>query len=223
MKEYPADALEYLRRAEGLMTAVCAVYYEVYLKNHVDAEKNFRLFCENINFMRGDESLHVENKVAPEEYQKAYDKNKSAVKQIVDNLQSRNDTEEAFYKELWQQLQNIALFPTSIEKVAALIQLAEMPQIPYFQMEKIDQMDDAQFQVCTEKILPQLKKAIFAIGYGYPQKTQLAEQLIQLAASIEEPDERTVFVAQVIAFYEARMQKLLSSTASMEKETDKAE
>lgn len=221
MSQYPLEALEYLRHAEGLMTAVCAVYYQQYLENHKDAEKNFRLFCENINFIQSDESLHIENDVDPEEYEKAYKRNKPVVEQIVSNLQSKKNEEEDFYKELWKQLQNEVLLPTNIEKVAALIQLAEMPQIPYFRLDEIEKMDNAQFQTYTEKVMPELKKAIFVIGYGYPQKTQVAEQLIKLATAIKDQKARTVFVAQIIAFYEASMQRFLSKTEA-EGKADKA-
>lgn len=217
MAQYPIDALEYLKHAGGLMTAVCAVYYDQYLENPLTAEKNFRIFCENINFIESDESLHIENGVAPEEYEKAYKRNKAIIEQIVANLQNKNSEENDFYKELWQQLQNEALLPTKIEKVAALIQLAELPQIPYFQLDEIEKMDDAQFQTYTEKVMPELKKAIFVIGYGYPQKTQVAEQLIKLATAIKDQKARTVFVAQIIAFYEASIQRFLSKTEAEEK------
>lgn len=224
MDQYPTNALEFLKCADGLMTAVCAAYYETYLENNPDAEKNLYIFCDNINYLPPEKgTISVKNNVPPEEYRKAYEKNKIIVNQLVENLQVKKESEQQFYKELWEQLKNPALFPTNVDRVAALIQFAEMDQIPYFQLGMEGEMSDEIYQSCTKAIIPQLKKALFAINCGYEQKTQLAEQLIQIASSLSDKDERRVFVAQIVAFYEHKVRKVVEKLEELERAQLKSE
>lgn len=206
MLQYPENALEFLQKVDGLVTDVFAAYYETYLKDCPDSTQNFRIFCENVNYTKSDSSIHIEPKAPSVDYKSIFDEQESTVRQIIINLQIKNLDEEEFYQQFWEQLQNPILFSTDEKKIAALIQCAEMNEIPYFKLDSFPKMEDTEYNSRTQNILPQLKKMSYAISHGYEQKTQLAELFINTATSIQNSRDRLVFVAQIIGLYERRIQ-----------------
>ena len=131
--------------------------------------------------------------------------------QLVQNLMDKSPAEDQFYLELWTQMCNKTLFPNELTMVSAIIVLMYMPKIPYFCLPQVPTMEDEVYQECTRHVQEQIKRAIYAIEAGYPQKTQLAVQLMRLCNQIKGEKEKTVFIAQILGYYQGQIKQLMDS------------
>lgn len=209
---YPETVTEFLTHVNGKVYSVCEVFYTTYLKTcdqpQVAAEQ-LRTFLENCIIIPSDYTLMVEGKYSEEEVGKTIGKIKPILTQLVQNLMDQSPEEEKFYLELWNQLCNKTLFPNDLALVSAIIVLMHIPKIPYFCLPQVPAMEDKVYQECTSHVQEQVKRAIYAIEADYPQKTQLATQLMMLCRQIEGEAEKTVFIAQILGYYQGQIKQLI--------------
>lgn len=114
---------------------------------------------------------------------------------ILSNLIKKNVTEAEFYDDLWNRLQDDILSADRESKNVLLVRFWVDPRTPYYQLDKGCTMDNDEFGAAVEAIDAHIKKALFIIHAGLPQKTQKASLLMDLAEEIKNPRERAVFWA----------------------------
>lgn len=193
---------DFLQHVDGTVYAICETYYQRYLKDSPDSQENFRIFCEEINYIQSDKRLKLDVNGVVAEYERLYNEQKETVELIVNNLESKNESENEFYIQLWEQWRNETLFPTDEKRIAMLIQLVGMDEIPYYQLSKVKEMSDKEYENRTNNIILQLKRAIYVINSKYTQKTQVATQLIEIESQITDEVDKVVFLAQIMGYYE---------------------
>ena len=211
---YPETVTEFLTHVNGKVYSVCEVFYTIYLKDCTkpqEAAEQLRTFLENCLAIPSDYTLMVEGKYSEEEVGKTIGEIKPIPTQLVQNLMDKSPAEDQFYLELWTQMCNKTLFPNELTMVSAIIVLMYMPKIPYFCLPQVPTMEDEVYQECTRHVQEQIKRAIYAIEAGYPQKTQLAVQLMRLCNQIKGEKEKTVFIAQILGYYQGQIKQLMDS------------
>lgn len=150
---------------------------------------------------------YVEPQTKPDDYRHIIEKQGQIVTQILDKLQKRNLDEHTFYTLLWEQICNDTLFPSDEEKIAVLVQLFNMPTLPYFQMEASHKMEDAEYSRWTDELLPKIQKAVYALNCGFEQKTQVTEQLLIIEKTITDDKAKQVFWSHIISFFERKIEQ----------------
>jgi hypothetical protein len=199
--------LDFLKAVDGLLTDVCAFFYTHYLKGNQEANNNLMLFFQNVGRRDNEQPYYVEPQTKPDDYRHIIEKQGQIVTQILDKLQKRNLDEHTFYTLLWEQICNDTLFPSDEEKIAVLVQLFNMPTLPYFQMEASHKMEDAEYSRWTDELLPKIQKAVYALNCGFEQKTQVTEQLLIIEKTITDDKAKQVFWSHIISFFERKIEQ----------------
>lgn len=220
---YPATVTEFLTHVDGKVYSVCEIFYSTYLKactHPKEAADQLRIFLENCNVIESDATLPVEGTYSEAEVGKTIGEIKPIITKLVQNLTEQAPAEEQFYLELWNQLCNKMLFPDELAIVSAIIVLMYMPKIPYFWLPKVPAMEDEVYWDCSNRIQEEIKRAIYAIEADYSQRTQLATQLMRLCSQIEGETEKTVFVAQILGYYQRQIKRLIDIKKTNHTESD---
>ena len=209
MKEYPTSSIEFFEHADGKIYDVCQAYYLHYLKPSTTSEeaaKKLREFYEACGFIQSDQTLKIETITSPNVFQELMDTNRVIIEKIVDNLIKQNVGEDEFYNLLWEQMQNEVLFPS------------EDSHLP-----PVEMMDDDDYMESIQRIKVDYQKALFAINYGYAQKTQMAEQILNIATEIESSQDRIVFVANILGYYKNQIDNLENEIDQLKNQINNAE
>lgn len=226
MKEYPTSSIEFFEHADGKIYDVCQAYYLHYLKPSTTSEeaaKKLREFYEACGFIQSDQTLKIETITSPNVFQELMDTNRVIIEKIVDNLIKQNVGEDEFYNLLWEQMQNEVLFPSEDSIVAFMIQLLFDPQLPYYHLPPVEMMDDDDYMESIQRIKVDYQKALFAINYGYAQKTQMAEQILNIATEIESSQERIVLVSNIFGYYKNQIDNLENEIDQLKNQINNAE
>lgn len=226
MKNYPNSPDEFLKHVDGKIYDVCETYYLQYLKPSTTSEQaahNLRLFYENCGYVDTDKALVVETQTAPEIFQKLIESNEDIVKRIIENLIALNLSEEDFYKQLWEQMQNKVVFPTEESIVSVVIELLFYPKVPYFQLPEVPTMDDDVYMETVQNVRSAYQKAIFAINFGYAQKTQIAEQLLRIVGELDSAQAKAVLVANIYGYYDTKIKQFKEKIDELQKKLKKEE
>ena len=166
-------------------------------KPESEQERSFRVFLQEIDLSiladSGDGNL-------PQPDEDCFTEADAIADKVLGNLLPKNPQEADFYHTLWEKLCDSLLFSDEAHQIAFLMRLWMDLRIPYFHRDSMGlEMDDAEFQVIFEKILPVLKKAQFLLVVRFRQKTQRTSLLIELANGLADDAERAVFWAFVIS------------------------
>lgn len=208
---YPDTIQAFLRHVDGTVYGVCEAFYRGYLQNAPSdqaAAETLRYFFEHTVRVQTDSTLKAQQEIPEEELRAAIQKYRPIVHQLVENLVESRLEEEQFYQQLWQQLNNQAFFPNSVAVVAAIVVLFHNSQVPYYLLPEPPLMDDKDYRRCSEQIIQQLNRALFSINTHHAQKTQMAIQLIELYRQLPAEDERTVFVAHLLGYFQEKLNRL---------------
>ena len=131
------------------------------------------------------------------------DPNFSSVKdlerRIVHSLIGSNPSEEFFYHNICQKINDSLLFPDFSSQVSFLTCLWLDSRIPYFQLEEGCLMENEKYQAILEELSPLLKKANFILSTDLKQRTQRASLLMRIAEEINDKEKETVFWAYVLS------------------------
>lgn len=225
MKNYPNSPDEFLKHVDGKIYDICETYYLQYLKPSTtsdQAAQNLRLFYENLGFVDTDKTIVVETKTAPDVFQKLIEGNEDIIKRVIENLLALNPSEEDFYKQLWEQMQNKVVFPTDESVVSIVISLLFYPKVPYFQLPKVPTMDDEVYIETFQSIKTHYLKAIFALNFGYAQKTQIAEQLLRIVGELQSTQEKAVLVANIYGYYDRQINQFKEKIDDLQKKLKEA-
>lgn len=84
-------------------------------------------------------------------------------------------------------------------------------------------MDDDDYMESIQRIKVDYQKALFAINYGYAQKTQMAEQILNIATEIESSQDRIVFVANILGYYKNQIDNLENEIDQLKNQINNAE
>ena len=115
--------------------------------------------------------------------------------QIVKELILQDVTEKKFYQELWKRFCDTLLISDRYQRAYFLLRTWLDPRIPYYRLGLGLRMDDETFQACVQQVELPFKKTRFAMNAGYPQKTQKASILMEIADAIPDQKQRVVFWA----------------------------
>lgn len=121
------------------------------------------------------------------------------VNRIIKNLVRRRPSEEIFYENLWNKINDDTLLPNKKAQVSFLIRLWIDPRIPYFQVGEGCTMEDDEFNRVQNDVWPMIRKACFILSIPFSQKTQRASILMDLANELKDDRERAVFWAGVMS------------------------
>ena len=100
-----------------------------------------------------------------------------------------------FYQELWKRFCDTLLISDRYQRAYFLLRTWLDPRIPYYRLGLGLRMDDETFQACVQQVELPFKKTRFAMNAGYPQKTQKASILMEIADAIPDQKQRVVFWA----------------------------
>lgn len=117
---------------------------------------------------------------------------------IVLNLVKQRPSEEAFYANLWEKLQDTALLPDREAQSLFLCWLWLDTHIPYYQIGEGCRMEEEEFARRKNELWPLLKKAFFILSFPLRQRTQRSSLLMELADELADERDRAVYWSCVI-------------------------
>ena len=211
------DIKTFLNTVDGDINDICAAFYLNYLngKTNESTAANNLFILLNWDY-HSDNSYKLEPLYTSSEYEEMIKKTQQVIFQVVDNLIDEKVDEDVFYIKLWDFINQEIVFPSSKERIGAIICLLKNSKIPYFKLEDGMKMDDTEFKEISKHCIKEIKKAIFIINAGYSQKTEVASQLLRILNNFENPKDQTVFLANVLGIYEFRILKFIQN----QKETE---
>lgn len=208
---------EFLKHVCGQVFSVCEIFYERYLKIEKDPQTAANLlkmfYAGNVDT---DETEEVRGSIDGDKMEEMVAGNAPMIEKLVDNIIAENPTEDDFYLQIWEMLNNTIIFPQEEDVISGIIAIYYLGTIPYYQLLKAPTMDEKTFKTALKNIEPTIAKAFFALNCNYEQKTQLATQLIYLYDQISDLDEKKVYVATLFG-------KALSKIQSSDKKIKELE
>ncbi len=121
---------------------------------------------------------------------------------VADRIAEMNYTKDIFYQKLYDAVfcSENELFPQSREeKVIALKILSEKAiAVPYFQIERVEEFSQNEFEETIEKLHPEIQEAVSMIQRRFDTMPELVMQLLRIEDTISEKRERALFWSIVI-------------------------
>ena len=189
--------------------AFCANYFKLYIKDYLGTDAGYDNFVSLLRWNKvSDETIELPTVFEKEEYSNALKDIHPGIKKLIDNMVTEQVEEKDFYLKLWEQISDKFQYAKEIDKVCVLIVLITDPRTPYFKLGKAMKMDNEQYQKIGNTIEQQISKAFFALRCGYEQNTEVASQLYSILQEIEDEEQRIVFLANIIGFFNAKYKVL---------------
>lgn len=210
---------EQLTHYGGNAIDICARIYNESFVNNPNKDNVVLLLkelCEQWGFVNSDQSIIVEESYSQEEYNDAIKKVKPTVDIILDNLAMKVLSEEAFYTEILQNLNNDTLFAQPVDKICALYIVLNSTKVPYYALPLIPKMSDEDFTRYRDTVSQLFRKAYFIINRGYTQFTQVSEQLLEVLDEVKVKEQRTVLMSMILATFLSPREKEESEESSEE-------
>lgn len=200
---------QYLEHISGLLPDICAdIFYHFLKEDPSNAVQNFQIFLELWRDVDTDQTVEVGKYFSVEDYEKTLTSIQPIISKLISNLVEENASADQFYARLWDSISNKALFPSDVECICAILYVVASPLTPYFQMKDPVQIDNEKFNEIGELIKPQIQKAFFAINREYQKRTEVSSQLIFILEELDDMEQRIVFLAKLIGYYQIREKKL---------------
>jgi hypothetical protein len=206
-----------ITQKEYLKTAACknsiwdfvGNYYRMYLAKGDKTEEKLNNFILLLKWDgTSNESVDVETLFQGDQYRQASEEVFPVVEKIIGNLVTENFDETVFYEKLFTKTFDDILFAGELEKICALTILVLDPKIPYYKLGPAMQMENDEFGEISQSIQEEISKAIFALQFGYSQKTELASQLYNIVKEQKDEKKRIVLIANILGFYSSQMEFL---------------
>lgn len=166
-------------------------------KQGSEQEFYFTAFLRDVDLY--DVDLDDDVQVNFEEADSNFSKVKDLEKRIVGSLVNGNPSEESFYSQLWNKINDDLLFPDYSSQVSFLTCLWSDARIPYFQLDKGCLMENEEYQAILEELSPYIKKANFIMSTNLQQRTQRASLIMKIAEEIGDDRKKTVFWAFILS------------------------
>lgn len=138
------------------------------------------------------------------------------VNNLISNQIEKRVTEETFYAELWKRLWDDIVLPTHGDRMIFFQILWLDTRIPYFQIDKGLILSEDDFQKVVERIRPALQKGEFILNANVKYKSQRGSLLLEVADSLNEDVERSVFWGVMIGNLREQIKALLSALSDKE-------
>ena len=213
-----------ITQKEYLKKAVCknniwdfvGNYFKLYLEKENPAEKKLQDFILLLKWDgASNESFDVDTLFQLDQYHQTSEELLTVVQKIVNNLVNENLDEAVFYEKLFAKTFDDVLFAGELEKICALTILILDPKIPYYKLGPSMQMENEEFGRISESIQEEISKAIFALQFGFSQKTELASQLYNIVKEQKDEKKRIVLIANILGFYSSQMEFLFEKASSI--------
>lgn len=117
---------------------------------------------------------------------------------VVSNLTQARVSTEVFYRSLWEKLNDHILISGDHGRAAFLFSLRIDNRIPYFELDEGCVMDEQRYKELVEKLQPAIAKGSFVLNTNLNYKTQKASLLMDIAKSLDDDEEQTVFWAVLL-------------------------
>lgn len=199
---------KYLSEVDGKISDVCADFYYSFIKDNPNSKENFSSFLKLQYQIPSNGTNEVKTYFDSKEYGQVIDSIKQGIFNMLNKIASQNLSPDEFYNELWSNTFCSPYFSSDIEYICVLILLRSSTLIPYYKMDEIEKMDDAEYLATANCIHEDILKAYFTLNYNFEQKTQIAAQLITIYNGLGSMQEKTVFMAQIIGYYQKQLIKL---------------
>ena len=205
LQEKNAEILALINESEesGLSETVRILYKE-YLKTAPSDEAAVYLksFYENYETAVFNGSIKNNDRSEDADLVDQSDSAKQTAFRIITNLAEESLEEDDFYKKLWSNFSNTAIFATEQEIISAIKFGTVSPLIPYFMVPEIESMDPERYSEITHKLFRQIQRIRFAIYGKYSQRTQFAEFLLKELDGIDDFESKLVLISQSLAIFE---------------------
>lgn len=214
------DLHQYLEHITGSLPDICAeVFYHFLKEDSSNATQNFQSFLELWPDIDTDQTVEVEKYFSEEEYEGTFKSIQPVISTLLNNQVEENAPADLFYTRMWGSISNKDLFPSEVECICAILYVLASPLIPYYQMKDPVRMDNEKFNEIGELIKPQVKKALFALNRKYRQRTEVSSQLVFILEEIDDVEQRIVFMAKLIGYYQVREKRLIGILEEYKKES----
>lgn len=210
---------QYLEHISGSLPDICAEIFYCFLKeDSSNAARNFQCFLELWPDVGTDQTAEAGKYFSEEEYEKTFESIRPIISTLLNNLVEENTPADQFYARMWDSISNKDFFPSDVECICAILYALASPLIPYYQMKDPVRMDNEKFNEIGKIIKPQVKKALFALNRKYRQRTEVSSQLVFLLEEIDDVEQRIVFMAKLIGYYQIREKRLFDILEKYKKE-----
>lgn len=126
-------------------------------------------------------------------------------------LQDMELPEKDFYDKLWRYLSTTPFLPTIEARVIGLYNCVIDKRLPYYAINRSAalSMDQENFEALIASIGEKnLSRMEFILNTDFDQKTEQASLIVAMMDSLKTFEERTVFLARVIAHYKAELHRM---------------
>ncbi len=113
---------------------------------------------------------------------------------------------EEFYKQLWAEIISNPLWNETIIKAFVLYFIASDDRTPYYRVFKGVKMLQCDYEEIRKKTREQFEKFKYITELQHMQKTQKASSILDLINGMDN-DERTVFLSEIMHYYEEKLEK----------------
>lgn len=119
------------------------------------------------------------------------------LRSYVHSLVLKNLNEEEFYSKIYNTIFQSDIFPQDEKKQAILLCfLAEkLPEIPYFHLNNLLEMSDADYKETTQRLKPLIEKIISLLNRGFKSRTEEASQIYEIMSSLENRTDKIVLLS----------------------------
>ena len=126
-------------------------------------------------------------------------------------LQDMELPEEDFYRKLWDYISTTPMLPTFESRVIAFFNVVIDKRLPYYKINRsaalsMNQEDfEANLSSIGEKNLGRME---YILSASFAQKTEQASLIVSILDSLKTFEERTVFLARLIAHFKAELHRI---------------
>lgn len=221
MKIEETNGYKFLQKVNGRAFEVAAYFYLNYLKTEEDEDLACDLFRHLISLdVVSDGTQPVKEDIDDEEYTRLVNNYSGTIERIVDNMIEEKLPEKEFYKKLWMLISEDTVFAQDIDKICAIICLISNEKIPYYKLDDVQKIDEAEFDFLVYNYIESILKIQFIVKTNREHLPDLSYRIIKLLDGIEDEKAKTVVLSQAFGEYLQKIKALIERIEELEKSTD---
>lgn len=181
--------LQLMQQAKGNELDIYYVIYDEFLRENEEAPALLPVIFE-YSAPLGVAEPDASEKVSPELARETAEQYGEYLRGTVAMLAKNNDSEEEFYKKLWDGVFCSATAPQETAQRAVVLKLLneENPLLPYYQASGLFRMENEEFSRRITELQPKISEAVHMLNRHFQQRTEETSQLCRISASLSEED-----------------------------------
>lgn len=133
-----------------------------------------------------------------------YKKVNKLVESLIDTIVSDKPDVKAFYRQVWENVTNDALFKDEDRKICAFLCIWMNIKIPYFKLDSGITMAEEEFLDIVQCRKKDIQKIIYIINSEFSQKTERSSLIIDILSNCDTDKEKAVVLSQAFSALEQR-------------------